>query len=277
MSYELVTGIIAKEVNYNEADRYLTILTNEYGKLECYAKGIRNQKSKLAATAGLLSFGEYKLFKNKNRYILTSGKLIEKFYDIRTDIVKYAYATHYLEIARDIVMEEQPFPEAIQTLLNTLHVLVYKKLPLDFTARVYETRMLMLAGFAPILDQCVCCGSPIVADEQSGKSKTSFSTSEFGVLCPRADCQKRDVKSIEISDGTIKALSYIISCEPKEIFSFTIGDRILKELSMIVPRYLRSHFEREYKGLDEAERYRAFEEEIINGMPVNEGLQQKPF
>ena len=160
-SHETVTGLVSREVDTGDADRYLTLLTAEAGKVECYAKGIRKQTSKLAASAGMLTFGEFKLFASRDRRILISAQAIERFPGIGQDIMRYAYATHFLEIARDVMQEAQPFPEALQTLLNSLFVLAYKSTPPSFVARVFELRTLSLAGFAPVLDRCSVCGGSV--------------------------------------------------------------------------------------------------------------------
>ena len=161
MGYETYTGVVAREVDTGEAGRYLTILSAERGKLECYARGIRKQNSKLASQSGLMAYGEFQLFKKGDRYILTSAKAEETFHNIRIDIVKCAYAAHILEISRDVIVEAQAFPEALQLLLNSLHVMCYRDLQLEFVTRIYEIRILSLAGFAPLLDRCSICGAPM--------------------------------------------------------------------------------------------------------------------
>jgi DNA repair protein RecO (recombination protein O) len=158
MGYEKVTGIISKETNTGDADRFLTILTFEAGKTECFAKGIRKQKSKLSATAGLFCYGEYQLFGKSNRNTLTSGKLTENFYNIRNDIVRLTYAIHFLEVSRDVILEGQPFPEALKMLLNSLYMLSYTDKNPEIISRVFEMRMMSLSGFSPVLEKCVHCG-----------------------------------------------------------------------------------------------------------------------
>ena len=260
MGYETYTGLVAREVDTGEADRYLTILTVEKGKLECYAKGIRRQNSKNAAQAGLLTYGEYQLYRKGERYILTSAKAIETFYNIRTDVAKFAYAVHFLEIARDVIVEAQAFPHALQTILNTLYVLCYKELPPEFVSRVYEIRILALSGFAPMLDRCTVCGIPLPPGEPAG-----FAVYGDGLVCAGAGCREAaGGRVVPLSTGARKALEYVAGCGAGAIFHFELSNPALTELSAAVPEYLRHQFGREYKKLDEAERYRAFENEIMN-------------
>jgi len=256
MGYETYTGLVAREVDTGDADRYLTVLTAERGKLECYAKGIRKQKSSMASHAGLMSYAEINVYRNKDRYILTSAKSIEKFYDIRTDVVKCAYAMHFLEIARDVIVEAQAFPQALQTLLNALHVLCYRDLPPDFISRVFEIRILAISGFAPAVGGCSACGAP------SLPGSSFFDVYGDGLVC--AECKARAAKAAPISQGAIRAIRHVVECDAGAIFQFEISDRIKAELTFFIPAYLRHHFGRDYDKLDEAERYRAFELDIQN-------------
>ena len=257
MGYETYTGIIAREVDTGDADRYLTILTVEYGKLECYAKGIRRQSSKLAPQARLLTYGEFGFFNSKDRRTLTSAKSLESYYDIRMDIAKCAYATHFLEIARDIIVEAQAFPLALQTLLNSLYVLCYRDLPPEFISRVYEIRILSAAGFAPLLDRCSVCGAALQAGGAAG-----FAIYGGGAVCPADGCASSAGRIAQISPGAVKAMRYVAECDSSAIFQFKISDAILAELTQIVPEYLRGQLGKEYNKLDEAQRYRAFELEF---------------
>ena len=257
MGYETYTGIIAREVDTSEADRYLTILTAEQGKLECYAKGIRKQNSKLASQAGLMSYGEFVMYSNKDRRILTSAKSVESFYDIRMDIVKCAYAMHFLEIARDVIVEAQAFPQALQTLLNTLFVLCYRQLQPEFISRVFEIRILAIAGFAPMLDHCTICGAPLGTGES-----LSFAIGGDGAVCAATDCVNAAGRTVPISSGAIRAMRYVAGCGAGELFKFALSEAVLAELTSIVPPYLRDKFGKEYNKLEEAERYRAFERDV---------------
>ena len=262
MGYETVTGIVAREVDTGDADRYLTLLSVEQGRLECYARGIRRQGSKLASQVGLLTYGEFSMYVNKDRRLLTSAKSSESFYGIRKDVEKCAYAMHFLDIARDVIVEAQAFPQALQTLLNTLYALCYKDLQPGFVARAFEMRILAIAGFAPLTDICSVCGAPL-----GGGKGIGFAVAGGGVVCGSAECRgaaSRVGRVVAVSPGALKAISYVSGCGAGQIFQFEISDAVAKELSSIVPEYLRHQFGKAYDKSDEAERYRAFEREMLD-------------
>ena len=246
MGYDKFTGIISKETNTGDADRYLTILTMESGKIECYAKGIRNQKSKLSASAGLFCFGEYQLFKKSTSYTLTSAKLIENFFNIRNDIVRLTYAIHFLEVARDIILDGQPFPDAVKMLLNSLYMLSRADKSPCLVSRVFELRMLSLSGFSPVLEKCVSCGDVILNNDPN----ISFSVPGFGIICGKCKQKPGVRKSYSVSSGTLQSLKHIVESRAQDVFNFNVSENVQDELSQIIPAYLRYNMESDYTKLD---------------------------
>jgi DNA repair protein RecO len=62
----ITEGIVLSRTNYGEADRILTILTPDQGKLRLMAKGVRKIKSKLAGGIELFSVSELSYISGKN-------------------------------------------------------------------------------------------------------------------------------------------------------------------------------------------------------------------
>jgi DNA repair protein RecO len=84
----LVTeGIVLSRINFGEADRILTILTPEQGKLRLIAKGVRKIKSKLAGGVELFSVTEISYISGKSDIgTLVSSRLKTHYGRIVTDI-----------------------------------------------------------------------------------------------------------------------------------------------------------------------------------------------
>lgn len=83
MATTKVKGIILSENNMGDYDKMLTILTPNFGKISCAAKGARRPKSALLAGTQLFCFGEYLMYKGTSTYHINSCETIEMFYNIR--------------------------------------------------------------------------------------------------------------------------------------------------------------------------------------------------
>ncbi len=55
MKQNVTSAIILRRINYGEADRILTVITPDYGKVSLLAKGVRKSKSRLAGGLELFS------------------------------------------------------------------------------------------------------------------------------------------------------------------------------------------------------------------------------
>lgn len=89
------TVFVLKRVNYGEADKIVTALSEQGEKLTYIAKGVRRQKSKLLAGAEVFALSDIVALKGKSDLAtLTSAKLKEQFTDFLDDLskVNLAYA-----------------------------------------------------------------------------------------------------------------------------------------------------------------------------------------
>ena len=60
--YLKTQGLVLREVAYKDADKLLTVLTRDYGKMTLKARGVRRAGSPLKAPCQLLARGEFTIF-----------------------------------------------------------------------------------------------------------------------------------------------------------------------------------------------------------------------
>ena len=66
MPEKIVTkGLVLRQTQTKEADKILTVLTAEHGKLAVVARGARRKNSKIAAASELLAFSELVLYEQR--------------------------------------------------------------------------------------------------------------------------------------------------------------------------------------------------------------------
>lgn len=80
-------AIILNRTEYGEADRILTVLTPDTGKLSLIAKGVRRIKSKLAGGIELFSISDISFIRGRGEVgTLTSTRLIRHYGNIVSDV-----------------------------------------------------------------------------------------------------------------------------------------------------------------------------------------------
>lgn len=86
-------GIVLKRTNYGEADRIITVLTKDIGKVQVMAKGVRRERSKLAGGIEPFSISEIGLVKGRGDIdTLTSARLQKHYGNIVKSIEKLDFA-----------------------------------------------------------------------------------------------------------------------------------------------------------------------------------------
>ena len=232
-----LNGIVIAENNMGDYDKMLTILTPNYGKISCVAKGARRPQSALLAGTQLFCFGEYLMYKGTNTYHINSCETIEIFYNLRTDLDKLKYAIHINKIIQDVTEENENCYKILQLFLNTLYTISETDKDKDFILGVFKLRLLCILGFTPRVLKCISC-----KDEES---LTKFSIKDNGFKCET--CGRQDKSSIDMSESTKSAILYVVSAPPKKLFSFNLKDESLKEFELITKIYFNEKLEKEYK------------------------------
>jgi DNA repair protein RecO (recombination protein O) len=112
-------AIVLKRIDYGEADRIMTLLTSDYGKIRVMARGARKQKSKLAGGIELFSVSDMHFIKGRGE--------IDTLVSTRLDV-------HYGAIVRDLSRTELAY-----TVLKSVHKTVEDNAGSDYFDLVQES------------------------------------------------------------------------------------------------------------------------------------------
>ncbi|KUK79360.1 MAG: DNA repair protein RecO [Microgenomates bacterium 39_7] len=104
---QTIEGIILKRKNLGETDRLLTIITQEHGKFECVAKGVRKLKSSTRAALEPGNIAKVYLVNTKGLPLLVQARLIDDASATKTGLVRIRQLTQILEIFDKLFVEEE--------------------------------------------------------------------------------------------------------------------------------------------------------------------------
>lgn len=113
-------GIIIRRRNFKDADRIITVLTKDHGKIAVKASGIRRIPSRRSAHVELLNHCVLTLYNGHAFPVLTEAQTIESFTPIKEDLQKIGLAYHLCELVDGLCPENQENHAAFQLLKNTL-------------------------------------------------------------------------------------------------------------------------------------------------------------
>lgn len=240
--FKTTKALVLRETKYKEADKILTVLTEEEGKLTVSARGVMRRGSKIAAACQLLAFSEMTLFENHGKWYVNEAQTIEQFLGLREDIALLSLGTYFAELLEAVSDEDRPNPDVLRLGLNSLFALSSKLYTPEHIKSVFELRLMCLSGYEPLLDYCAVCGKEVL-------DKPVFSTLGGSVLCEK--CRRSEYGEVfPLSEATISAMRHISGAESKKIFSFSLNEISEKLLNKVCEAYIPAHLERKFYALD---------------------------
>lgn len=255
-----VNGMVLSAMPMGEYDKRLTILTVEYGKISAFAKGARRPNSTLLACSQPFSYGEFVLYAGRNSYTVTSAQISNYFPMLRENMEKIYFGMYFCEYAEYFTREGNDEREILKLLYQSLRALESEKFDKRLVRRIFELKLICLAGEAPQVFECVCC--------KAKEDLSCFDLSRDGLVCGKclassqagkgggkcADMAEADLQLLwpyqreEISASLLYALQFIVATPPARLYQFALKEEVLRELERFTERYIKKHVEREMKS-----------------------------
>jgi DNA repair protein RecO len=149
---QLVTkAIILARTDFSEADRIITLLTPEVGKLKLVARGVRKNKSKLAGGIELFSISDITYMNGKGDLgTLISARLDKHYGTIIQDIERVQLGYDLIKLLNKTT-EDHPESEYYHLLEQAFTALDDKTSSVELIRLWFESQLLQFAGHEPNL------------------------------------------------------------------------------------------------------------------------------
>ena len=242
MPEKIVTkGLVLRQTQTKEADKILTVLTAEHGKLAVVARGARRKNSKIAAASELLAFSELVLYEQRGWLMLSEGSTIELWRNVRQDVELLSLASYFAELT-EAVTGEEPAGELLSLLLNALYALDTRFKPPELVKAAFELKLLSLSGYEPLVADCAVCG-------KTAPEEPLFDAQQGVVLCRRcAGVAARGL--LPLDPGSLAAMRHVVGSEQKRMLSFTLNGETERRFSRVCETFARVQLDRDFRTLD---------------------------
>ena len=114
--------IIAKK-DIEEADRYITIFMEDYGKVSTVIKGIRKSKKRDKTAVDILSLTDFQFYKKNDSLVISNFSTVKDYIGIKSDIDKINIAFYIFSILNQILVENGRNRKIYEVLEKTLDYL----------------------------------------------------------------------------------------------------------------------------------------------------------
>lgn len=176
-------GINLKSTPLGEADRLLTILTEEHGLLRAVAPGSRKYKSSLGGRSSLFVVNQLLMVKGRNLDKIIQAESLESYPGLSQDLRRLTASQYLAELTLCQALSEQPQVELFRLLREQLQWL--EKLPgaMILPCLTYAAfHLLKVAGLAPEVQTCCTTQQPIAPNFADPAWRIGFSAVAGGVV-----------------------------------------------------------------------------------------------
>ncbi len=169
-------GVVLRTIRLGEADRIVTLMTEQHGKVRAVAKGVRRTTSKFGSRLEPLSHVALLGWQGRGDLdTINQVEVIDTFRPVREDLDRMSAAMSMLEVVDQIGQERHGNPRLYEMLVGAMGALAGHNSPM--VAPAFFLKVLALEGSEPVLEVCVSCG------EEDTEALVAFDLVEGGVLC----------------------------------------------------------------------------------------------
>lgn len=156
-------GVVLRTAKLGEADRILTLLTRDHGKVRAVAKGVRRTKSRFGGRLEPFMRVALLIAEGRSLDVVSQAESIAAYAGpICADFQAYTAANVICETADKLVAtEKEPAVAQYRLVLGALNALAKHAHEPSTIGDSYVLRALAIAGWTPRLRVCVVCGEPI--------------------------------------------------------------------------------------------------------------------
>jgi DNA repair protein RecO (recombination protein O) len=235
-------GVVLRTQKLGEADRIVTLLTRNNGRVRAVGKGVRRTTSRFGARLEPFMHVDCQFATGRTLDIVTQAETIAPYgMSITDDYGRYTAGTAMLETAERLTAEErEPAVQQYLLLVGALRTLAGAAHDPGLVLDAYLLRGLSVAGFAPSFADCARC-------DAQGPHRL-FSVQAGGMVC--GSC--RPSGTVAPSADTVALLAALLSGDWPAADSSQ--PRTRREASGITAAFLQWHLERGLRSLGLVER-----------------------
>jgi DNA repair protein RecO (recombination protein O) len=235
-------AVVLRTHKLGEADRIITLLTRQHGRVRAVAKGVRRTTSRWGSRLEPFTHVDLQLAEGRSLDVITQAETLDPFHArLGLDYDRYTAGTVMLETAERLVTEDkEPAVQQFLLLVGGLRAMAGGEHPAGQVLDSYLLRSLSVAGYAPSFDHCVQCGV-------EGPHRF-FNPSAGGVMC----ASDKLPGSATPAPETVRVLGALLVGDWPVVHA--ADPRHLREASGLVSAYLAWHLERGLRSMAYVER-----------------------
>jgi DNA repair protein RecO (recombination protein O) len=234
-------AVVLRTHKLGEADRIVTMLSRQHGKIRAVAKGVRRTASRFGARLEPFMVADLQLYKGRSLDIVQQAESIGAYgADIVDDYPRFTAATAMVEAA-DRLTDHDAGLQHYLLLVGALRSLAKAEHDAGLTLDSYLLRALSIAGWAPSFVDCAVTG-------EIGPGHTAFVVQLGGVVSDTV----APPGAPRLDPATLGTLAALLAGDWPT--AEVADERTRAQASGVVAAYTQFHLERGLRSLQHVDR-----------------------
>jgi DNA repair protein RecO (recombination protein O) len=256
-------GFIVYSKKMNEADLLLSYITEDYGKITCFANNARKSKKRFLGKLEPAMLTNIKFYEKPGMTldILYETDIVEDYQNLRKNIDIYLFLNKLIEVSRILCQERDNNKNIFYLIKNIFKSLdklesenTQRRQPVSLNTVLlkYEiyfiSNLLKFIGIYPNFSNCIGCS------ESNLRNDFDFVLKKGGVICRTCAGEKNsgfwnsDIKKIPVN--FINLSNLMIESDLTIINKLSVKDDMLTEFSAFLRDFLSFHTGKRLKSFE---------------------------
>jgi DNA repair protein RecO (recombination protein O) len=235
-----VQAIVLARKDWGEADRLLTLLTPDKGKLRVLAPAARKPTSRKSGHVELFSLGTFMLAHGRTFDKITQAETLAYYPTLREDLDRVSAAYVMVELVDRFMQEHDENGMVFDVLQQGLMVLDGGA-PVSLVLRFFEVKFLGYVGYQPQLYACQVC------DEELEAVAQFYHPLEASVVCPK--CAATSPSLLSLSVDALKVLRFLQINPWDKVQRLALSPALERELERVTHRTISAILERDVNAI----------------------------
>jgi DNA repair protein RecO (recombination protein O) len=211
-----IEGVVLRRRNLGEADRLVTVLSRDRGKLTVAARGARRPRSRLGGRLEPATRFRALVAEGRTLDVVSQVDVLESHSATRNDLERFGVISVLLELTDRALADRHPHVDVYRLLLIALELVQHNAV--DLTWPWYAARLLVLTGHRPAVTRCAVCG---------GRVRDAAVWSAVLGGCVHPGCGARDPHAMAVPQSVAALVAFLLDARPAAVERATPAPRDL--------------------------------------------------
>jgi DNA repair protein RecO (recombination protein O) len=227
-----IEGIVLRRRNLGEADRLVTVLSRDRGKLTAVARGARRPRSRLGGRLEPCTRFRALMVEGRTLDLISQVEVLDARVAVRADLDRMAAAAVVLELTDRALADRHAHPDVYRLLGSALDLVGSGQERLSWLW--YAARLLVATGHRPWVVRCIGCGRRLTG-------AVAWSVALGGGLHER--CRVRDARASPLPPAAMALLAFLVDARPAAVRRLAPAPRDLAAASEALVAYAEARWE----------------------------------